>query len=146
MYRELIAAAVLVIVGFTAGWVTQDWRLGKKLETMKVEQAVAVQRAETKAREIEQRSTAEAVKLRDIKDAKINDISTKLQSAVSQLRKRPSIGEMSSSPAPKSEAQSCTGAGLYREHAEFLVREAARADEITADLAQCQAAYESIRK
>lgn len=82
------------------------------------------------------------------KNAKIDRLNADLRAALASLSDRPArptgAGDVptsvSTGPAP-----SCTGAQLYRPDADFLVREAARADRLMADLAQCQTAYENGR-
>lgn len=65
-----------------------------------------------------------------------------------QLRTRPARPTQSSAlPNPASSepvAQGCTGAQLYRPDAEFLVREAARADRLRESVRECRAAYDSL--
>ena len=78
-------------------------------------------------------------KIRKDKDAQIKVINTQLVDAVSELRKR------TSRSAETSNGQSCNGSALFAEDAEFLVREAARADEIRIALQSCYNQYESIK-
>ena len=73
------------------------------------------------------------------KDAQIKVINTQLVDAISELRKRPSRATETSN------GKGCNGASLYAEDSEFLVREAARADEIRVSLAACYKQYESIK-
>jgi len=56
---------------------------------------------------------------------------------------RPAGSDVPTGPA---DPMACTGAGHYRSDAEFLVGEAARADQLRADLATCQAAYDAAVK
>lgn len=87
-------------------------------------------------------------KLRKAKNAEIDRLNTDLADALERLRhrpERPSESNLPSNTTAGSEA-SCTGAGLYREDADFLVREAARAKRILLDLRECQAAYDKARE
>ena len=90
-------------------------------------------------RDKEHQYQADADKIRKDKDAQIKAINSQLVDAVSELRKRPSR------TAEASNGQSCNGAGLFAEDAEFLVREAARADEIRVALASCYKQYEAVK-
>lgn len=90
-------------------------------------------------REKEHDYQAAADQIRKEKDEKINTINNQLVDAISELRKRPSRTEQASN------GQSCNGASLYAEDAEFLVREAARADEIRIALQSCYKQYDSIK-
>jgi len=80
-----------------------------------------------------------ADEIRKNKDAQIKVINNQLVDAISELRKRPSR------TAEASNGKSCNGSALYAEDAEFLVREASRADEIRVALDACYKQYESIK-
>ena len=82
---------------------------------------------------------ANADKIRTEKDAQIKAINNKLVDAISELRKRPSRTEQASN------GQSGTGATLYAEDAEFLIREASRADQIRIGLEACYKQYDAIK-
>lgn len=98
------------------------------------------QAAQEKAiRSKEHQYQADADKIRKEKDAQIQAINDQLVNAISELRKRPSRA------AEASNGQSCNGTGLYAEDAEFLVREASRADQIRVALQACYNQYDSIK-
>ena len=90
-------------------------------------------------RDKEHQYQAETDKIRTEKDAQIKAINNQLVDAVSELRKRPSRS------AETSVGQSCNGASLFAEDAEFLIREAARADEMRVSLAACYKQYDAIK-
>ena len=96
-------------------------------------------KAEKTIRDKEHQYQASADKIRNDKDAQIKTINTQLVNAVSELRKRPSR------TAETSTGKNCNGTSLYAEDAEFLVREAARADEIRVSLQACYKQYEAIK-
>ena len=93
-------------------------------------------------REKEHQYQAEADKIRKEKDDQINAINTRLANALVELRNRPS--------RPKSEATNAatcgTGATLYAEDGEFLIGEAARADQIRSALQAWYDQYDSLEK
>ena len=90
-------------------------------------------------RDKEHQYQADADQIRKEKDAQINAINNQLVDAVSELRKRPSR-------TAETSAGSCgTGTTLFAEDAEFLIREAARADQIRAGLDACYKQYDSIK-
>lgn len=99
------------------------------------------------AREREQVMMASADKLRKDKDAQIASLNTRLGAALSSLSERPQRTPSASkdTPAPCN-CSGATGANLSREDAEFLVREAARADRLRSALDQCYKQYESVRQ
>lgn len=96
-------------------------------------------KAEKTIRDKERQYQADADKIRKEKDDQIKVINNQLVDAVSELRKRPSR------TAETSTGKSCNGASLYAEDAEFLVREAARADEMRVSLAACYKQYEAVK-
>ena len=96
-------------------------------------------KAEKNIRDKEHQYQADADKIRKDKDAQIKAINNQLVDAISELRKRPSR------TAETTNGKSCNGASLYAEDAEFLVREAARADEMRVSLEACYKQYESIK-
>ena len=98
------------------------------------------QTAQEKAvRSKEHQYQADADKIRTEKDAQIQAINDQLVNAISELRKRPSRTEQTSN------GQNCNGTGLYAEDAEFLIREASRADTIKVGLEACYKQYDSLK-
>ena len=97
-------------------------------------------KAEKVIRDKEHQYQADADQIRKEKDAQIKVINNQLVDAVSELRKRPSR------TAETSNGKSCNGASLFAEDAEFLVREAARADEVRVALDACYKQYDSVSK
>ena len=96
-------------------------------------------KAEKTIRDKEHQYQADADEIRKAKDDQIKNINSQLVDAVSELRKR------SSRSAEASNGKGCNGSSLYAEDAEFLIREAARADEIRIGLEACYKQYESIK-
>lgn len=96
-------------------------------------------KAEKTIRDKEHAYQADADKIRKEKDDQIKAINTQLVDAVSELRKRPSRATEASA------GQGCNGTRLFAEDSEFLVREAARADEIRVGLEACYKQYDAIK-
>ena len=96
-------------------------------------------KAEKTIRDKEHQYQSDADQIRKDKDAQIKAINTQLVDAVSELRKRPSR------TAETSYGKGCNGTSLYAEDSEFLVREAARADEIRVALQACYNQYDAIK-
>lgn len=127
---KLAAFLVSAIALFASGWVINGWRYdGMYLKMYKNAQNVQ--------NELQSRLDSERVK----KNAEIKAIDTKYKSIIAELRNRPNR----SSTATK-DGNICTGAELSKEDAEFLIGEAARADEIVVELNHCYVAYENARK
>ncbi len=70
------------------------------------------------------------------------DLQRRIDALVERLRERPERPADLAAPAGPGDPVACTAAQLYRADAAFLVREAARADQLRIDLAACQAAYD----
>jgi hypothetical protein len=96
-------------------------------------------KAEKTIRDKEHQYQSDADQIRIQKDAQIKVINNQLVDAVSELRKRPSR------TTETSNGKGCNGTSLYAEDSEFLIREAARADEIRVALDACYKQYEAIK-
>lgn len=90
---------------------------------------------------IELRQSADALK--DTKDAQIKTLRSKLDIALSELRNRPY--RPSDYTPPSQGGTACSGTELFREDAEFLTREAARADKIIVERDYYYKQYEDAR-
>ena len=117
--------AVVAVILFSGGFVN-----GCSYQQSKAEKVV---------REKEHEYQAAADTIRKEKDAQIKVINTQLVDAVSELRQRPSRTSETSA------GSNCNGTSLFAEDAEFLVREAARADEIRVGLQACYKQYEALK-
>lgn len=117
--------AITAIVLFGAGFIS-----GCQHEQSSQEKAIRAK---------EHQYQADADKIRKEKDAQIQAINDQLVNAISELRKRPSRTEQASN------GSNCNGTGLYAEDAEFLIREASRADQIRIALQSCYKQYDSIK-
>lgn len=85
---------------------------------------------------------------RKAKNEELARLSTDLDDALERLRSRPERPSEGSVPSDTSAcpAGGATGAQLFREDSEFLVRESARADRLRLDLIECQAAHDRARQ
>ena len=127
-YVKLAAGALLLLSVFYAGWHLRD------ADFMAYKATIIVQK-ET----IEKEQQAATDQIRTQKDAQIASINNQLLDAVSQLRSRPNRAQASSN------GQDGTGRALSAEDAEFLIREAARADIIRTGLGACYKQYDSLK-
>lgn len=92
------------------------------------------------ATRVEEQRTQDATnEIRKVKDAQIRTINSQLVNAISSLHSR------SSNATKTINGQDCNGATLSAPDAEFLIREAARADEIRIGLQACYKQYEAIK-
>jgi LPS O-antigen subunit length determinant protein (WzzB/FepE family) len=107
------------------------------------EQSLAI---EVETRLTEQRLKLSVETLRKSKDAEITKLNAAVTIALNSLRFRATNRPVeSSSPAIPPTGTSCTGANLYGQDAEFLIREAARADTQRLQLIEYQSAYNAAR-
>ena len=93
------------------------------------------------AREKEHQMQDATDQIRKDKDAQIDAINNQLANALIELRNRPSRANQSSN-----NGQNGTGSTLFAEDAEFLIREATRADQIRTALNACYKQYDEITK
>lgn len=134
--------ATAVLAGSLA-WVVQGWRLEARLEAMRADHAQALATAQIQARAKEQQLVSTANKLTEKKNAELRTIRSALDAALDQLRQRPSRTDV---PSASTHCAAATGAQLFAEDAEFLAREAARADELRAALSACYGQYMALTK
>ena len=150
LYLRLAVAAVIAV--FLAGTHWKAYTSGKA--TVQAEwqaEKLEVGRQSLKLSEQATRDTAtlqlNADKLTGAKNAKIVRLNADLADALERLRERPARDSAESVPSdPTAGARpGCTGAGLFREDGGFLAREAARANKVLANLAECQGAHSNAR-
>jgi hypothetical protein len=130
---KLIAFALLAVLTFSAGWMTNGWRYEKRIAQEKIAQEKAIQ-----AKELANQIAADEI--RKNKDAQINSINSQLADALIQLRNRASRSEYKAIIG-----QDGTGKSLSAEDAEFLIREATRADQIRVALDACYQQYDAVK-
>jgi len=139
----LILGIVATVIGayFTGGFVESgrcDTRWEAKINKDKKD---AVELALTEERANQEKANA-AIRKQAADQAAIN---TRLRADLAGLRNRPErSGDLSAVSRPG--CTGATGAELSRSDAEFLVGEAARADEIRAGLAACYAVIDGVRQ
>ena len=139
----VILGAVATIIGVaTGGYLWGDsarntkWLAKTEADKRKsVEQALTIERAN--------QEKANAAIRKQASDQAI--INTRLRADLASLRNRPErTADLSAIPGAR--CSGATGAELSRSDAEFLVGEAARADEIRAGLAACYAVIDGVRQ
>ena len=116
----------------------------------KAEQYAAYAKGQEEARQREQEMQQAADKLRREKDAQIRDINARATALTNSLRDRPERpaqdGAMSSTAGLTDAPVWCTGARLYREHAEAFAGESALAAELQSELKTCLKQYNAVRQ
>lgn len=141
-YVKLISIGVVSLVLFLSGWTINGWRWDSKYQALVTQYEEAALKAEREARNKEKVLQASVDNERQIKDEKIRSINTQLNSALEQLRQRPTRESNSKSTC---DCKGANGSKLFREDAHFLTREAARADRAVTELKSCYASYDAVR-
>ena len=143
---RLIGLGVIAAVLFGSGWAVNGWRLEKRIADIEKKAAEDIVKAEQNARKQESTLRTNADNIRKTYETQITDLNGRLDTVLVWLRDRP---ERPSNPAPSTPAgattQACTGSQLFREDADFLIREATRADTIRKAYQRCIAEYESVK-
>jgi len=121
-----------------------------KWDKERAQQEAEYAAAQAAAREKEQSLQANADHLRQEKDREIRNLNARAAALSNSLHDRPSrttteSGSVSNASNVGANTIGCNGSGLSKEDAEFLVGEAARAEELKAGLRQCQAQYQTLR-
>lgn len=153
MNRWLIVVSLVAALGAAAGGY---WAGAQAKDTAwRAEMAVAKAAAETKVAEAEQAARQKErtwqEKIDDIASrhrVEVGHISGERDAALERLRHRPERRPIPAGgvpPAAQSACQGSTGAELSRADAEFLVREAARADDIRSGLEDCYQVLDALR-
>jgi hypothetical protein len=149
---KLLTAAVLVGVTCVAGWLLyatgRDAGRGQ-VQTLWDSQMLATAQAMTQqmnlARSREQALQAQTDQIQQERRHEVAKLARSHAAALERLRQRPERpaggdGVPEAARAGGNE-RSCTGRELFREDGNFLIGEAARADELRLQLVACQAAY-----
>ena len=137
---------IALAAAFSAGWLANGGRYIEQIAKADAARAEQHAQAAAAAQAKEREWQAVADKLKETRDAEIRSVNARLAAALVELRSRPPRPDPASPSTPSADSapKGCTGAGLYAPDASFLIREAARADEIRAAYIQCAAQYEMI--
>lgn len=133
-----IAGLVLAMTHYGA------YRAGKTAE--KAVMADAVVKAEQRARDAEQAMQAAANEYEKAKRDEIDRVDSRYRTLLDRLRQRPGRNEAPTVTRVEESKSVCDGTGLSREDAEFLAGEAARANELRAELQACYQQYDKARE
>jgi hypothetical protein len=143
--RLVALVAGIAAAGF-GGWTVRGWKADTAINGLRTTIALGVANAATEARRIE-RKEQEVVNeaLRTQNNSLAGNAAT-LRSDLERMRQRAERRDATGVPAaPRPDCAGATGAELSRTDAEFLVREAARADDIRAGLVACYQVIDGIQ-
>lgn len=145
-----IGGVLLLVLTFFAGWFINGWRIGSKIDALKSEYAIALQKSEHEARAKEQALQAD----HDANRKKHEEEIENAKNEIDQLRARISNGTVRLSvPATACTVSENSGAGIEQTRAELdpqtandLVTVAADGDAAIRDLNQCIDQYNTVAK
>lgn len=142
LIKYLAPAALLVVL---YAWHVDDKHeaIREATSSLSVKYEGKLKEAQKEALKAQNELQTAADKNREEKDEKIKDINTKLNVALSELHKRPQ--RPPALPQDTNVIQACTARELYREDAEFLTREAARAAGVVEERNYYYQQYEEVR-
>lgn len=128
MYWLAVRYALAVSIGAAIGWTTQGWRKDAQIAAIQQEKALAVAEALNETKRLRNQTQRIIDRQRD----EIATLNIGLDRTLSQLRDRPAR-----LPSTPTSCEGTTGRELSRPDAEFLAREAARADRLRSALKTC---------
>jgi len=133
----------LVVLGCTIGWFVNGWRFQSKIANLEKQYALSVKQAYEQTRKVEQSLITKIETIERKKNGEIANVNARLRVALSELSERSSRSTTSQDTA---DCKGTTGRELSREDADFLTREAARAERLRQALGSCYVQYEEIQK
>ncbi len=139
----MILAIVLAFVANGFYWHAKGSNGADQRWTAKINQERA--EAEAKARATEHHWQQEANNAARLYQTQLAATRRNLDIALDSLRHRPER-PASLPAAPRADCEGGTGAELFRADAEFLVREASRADDIRAGLQACYQVIDAVKR
>lgn len=144
---KIIAIALIVISLF----VWHKYEVNKAItKTIAEQTAIHVEQVnQLKLRSLETQSKlySQVSEMEYKKNAEIKSIDAKYRTAIDSLRQRQERSSTSNSTGNSNNPESTkgtTGAGLYREDAEFLIRFSRDTEELKTQLKACYAQYDSV--
>ena len=139
----LIAAGLTVATIYGLGYKSGKHSVQVEFDAYKAQAQIELAKLAAQTRDTERTMQSQSNQIQKDKQHEINAINRAAAALVSELRNRPARGENLSTDSRATE--NCDGSQLYRDDAEFLAREAERADEVMAELKACYKAYDSVK-
>ena len=142
------AIALAVVAAFSFGYRVGKGVVQSAWDKERAAAAVELATAREQVRTVERTMNDAAAKYQRDKYDSIRALNDRHRALVDSLRERasrPAAGAVSSPAGDAPIACQCTGEGLHREDAEFLAGEAARGDELRAELLACYQQYDAAR-
>lgn len=138
--------AVIAGAGF-AGWTVRGWKADAAINGLRATISQSVAKAVSEARTVERKEQEIVNEALRTQNDSLAGIAAGLRHDIERLRQRPERPTVAAGvpTAPRPDCAGATGAELSRTDAEFLVREAARADDIRAGLVACYQVIDGIQ-
>lgn len=133
----MIAVIITAAVAGWTNWTVRGWRADAEIAALRATIAQGVASAATEARAIERKQQEAVNGILAQQNADLGAIADRLRIDLERLRNRPARPAANLPGTPAAACPGATGAELYRADAEFLTREAARADELRTGLEAC---------
>ena len=142
-----LAAAVAWCSWYTYNWIYDRGAdsVQRKWDAVELERAQQSAKVASDALKITKDLQTSADKAQEATSEQIKTLNSSLASAIVGLRNRPTRPDSGSVPVNPGAGRGCTGAELYKPDAEFLAREAARADALQIELKLCYDRYQAAR-
>lgn len=139
---RLLGASIAVLGVFLAGWFINGWKWEAKYQSLLTKHSNEILQVQEKAKIAERKIQAAADRERKFKDAKVSDINATRDGIINGLHNTRASRKDS---VTRNTTPFSDGTKLYREDAEFLIREAARADQVMAEWQACYRVYQEVR-
>jgi len=144
-----VVALVLLAGAWWKGYSSGKQNIQQKWDAERAQQQLAHAKLVDLVRKTEQQLQQNADRHQQEKRDAIDRLTRQHRALVDSLRDRPqrptAAGAVSGGAGAAQSQPGCTGAELHREDAEFLVREAARADTLRAELEACYVQYDALK-
>ena len=141
MFGGLSVRVIIVIVGlatsFCSGWYVNQLAWEKK-------HAAELFSLSEKTKAIQNTIEVSYVIERNKKDEEIRNLNKRLNDALSGLRDRPSLNA-NPTAEPSLATKGCYPTELFREYAEYIIKESVRADEVRIAYIELYNDYQNIR-
>jgi hypothetical protein len=142
--RILLALSVLAVAS-GSGWMARSWKADADLAALRLTIARGVASAAIEARTIERKQQEIVNHVLRTQNEALAGVADGLRADLERMRRRPER-PANAAGMPDADRAACAGASgaeLSRPDAEFLVREAARADDLRAGLLACYAVIDA---
>ena len=140
---KLVTLGVTLVIGFTAGWTINGWRLHSKIAALEASYAQAVAEAYKRTQEAQNRLSTQSEASRKAHQNEIKSIRSQYERTINSLRDRPD--RRADLPAVAASCAGVSGKELSSRDGEFLAGFAADAAQLQSALKQCETQYNAAR-